>query len=537
MSGMSPAMAFEFRAVDSAKAAGASFKTSVKPAQVSAIVHRLVDIQDGSVQHEAVVAYNVRYAPVDTFYVKMPAALADAGVDISGANIKEKPLLPPDQHPKMDTAESKKADDAKDAPDIKWACYKVVLQSPVSGEYRLHVTWRKSYQVGGDDGPARIDVPQVLAAGELSDQSGYIAVKKAATLAVGKGEMKDLVFGDPSSAADLPWAPHRRNAIIALRHSLAKYELTLPVRMQKEADVYTTIANAVIVEQVLARDGTLNGRMICLLSTSRGDRLRVTMPTGAKVYPFMLNGREVAVESPSPDVRIVQLPHSAGQVARSVLEITYGLDADSSAINRKLPAPVLSDEVPVQRTFWRVYAPEDHVVLGYDRNFAIDGASHIDSLFNSVATGHQRQLGKFPAQGRLWRFARQGAVGEFSMTLMKREMFVGILWVVIILPGVVLLKVRGFTRAIVALAAITGAAIVYQFNPLLVKNAARFGVFAGVIVLLLWLAHWVFFRLLRKRKASLPPPRPLSPEPIVESVEAVEPIEQSSEEGGENEND
>ena len=434
--------------------------------------------------------------------------------------------------------------DDKDAPDIKWACYKVVLQSPVSGSYHLSVKWRKSYQVGGDEGAAAIDVSPVFAAGELSDQSGYIAVRKAPTLAIGTGEMKDLVFGDPSSKTDLPWAPHRRDAIIALRHSLAKYKLTLPVRMQKEADVYTTIANAVIVEQTLARDGTLNGRMICLLSTSRGDRLKVTMPAGAKVYPFMINGQEVAVESPSADVRVVQLPHSAGQVARIVLEITYGLDADSGAINRKLPAPSLPDDVPVQRTFWRVWAPEDHVVLGYDRNFAAeDYARDIDTLFERISTGHQKQLGKVPAQGRLWAFARQGAAAEFSMTLMKRETFIALLWAAIILPGIVLLKVRGFTRAVVALGAITVAAVAHQFNPLLVENAAKFGVFAGMIVLMLWFAHWIFFGVLRKRKTHLPPPTPMSPEPADEPVEAVEvsesdenPEQQDDREGGENEN-
>jgi len=531
MAGLSPTMAFEFRAVDRAKPAGASFKISVKPAQVSAVVHRLVDIQDGSVQHEAVVAYNIRYAPVDTFYVKMPAALAAEGVDISGANIKEKPLLPPDQHPK---AGGDAKDDDKTADDIKWAYYKVALQSPVSGAYHLSIKWRKSYKVGGDGGTATIDMPQVLAAGELSDQSGYIAVRKAATLAVGTAEMEDLVFGDPSSAADLPWPAHRRNAIMALRHSAAKYELNLPVRMQKEADVYTTIANAVIMEQTLARDGTLNGRMICLLSTSRGDRLTVTMPAGAKVYPFMLNGREVAVESPSTDVRVVQLPHSAGQVARSVLEITYGLDADIGAVNRKLPAPSLPSEVPVQRTFWRVYVPDDHVVLGYDRNFAREKSRSIQSLFGHVSTGHKQQLGKFPTQGKLWGFARLGAVNEFSITLIKREVFVGILWAAILLIGIVLLKFSGFARAVVSLVVVTVAAGADQLNPLLVTNAFKSGGFACAIVLLLWVAHWVFFSLLRKRKNSLPPPRPLAPQPIIEQPETSGP---NSEEGGENEND
>jgi len=522
MAGLSPAMAFSFTVIDRTKPAGAAFKTSVKPAQVSAVVHRLVDIRDGSVQHEAVIAYNVLYAPVDTFYVKMPAALADAGVEISGASIKEKPLLPPDSHPKGVTPEAAKGD----GPEVKWACYKVVLQAPVSGKYQLYVRWRKSYQVDSDADASDLEVPPVLAAGELSDQSGYIAVRKAATLAVGKARMTGLIFGDPSSPADLPWPAHRRDAIIALRHSAPEYQLTLPVRMQKEAEVYTTIANGVIVEQVLARDGTLNGRMICLLSASRGDRLAVTMPEGAKVYPFILNGQEVAVESPSKNVRIVQLPHSAGQVARLVLEITYGLDSDSGSISLKLPAPMLPDDVPVQRTFWRLWVPDDHVVLGYDRNFAVESGDGTEVVFDLVASGHAMQLGKFPAQGRPLGFARQGAAGEFSIVLVKREYFVTLVWVVILAVGAAMLKLPGFIRAVVSLAAVTVAAVIYLFAPLFVENAAGSAEFAVVIVLMLWFAHWIFFRVLPKRKSYLPPPEvpvvPIGPEETVRAEEVVE---------------
>ncbi len=378
-------------------------------------------------------------------------------------------------------------------------------------------------------------MPQVLAAGELSDQSGYIAVRKAATLAVGTAKMTDLVFGDPSSTSDLPWAAHRKDAIMALRHNAAKYALTLPVRMQKEADVYTTIANAIIMEQALARDGTLSGRMICLLSTSRGDRLRVKMPTGARVYPFMLNGREVAVESPSKDVRVVQLPHSAGQVARIVLEITYGLDVEASTVNMKLPAPALLDDVPVQRTFWRVYTPDDHVVLGYDRNFAMEEDYDVDNLFDSVATGHQKQLGKFPSRGQSLNFSRQGAAGELSMTLMKQEIFVAILWGAILLGGIILLKFSGFMRAAVVLAVITVAAGVHHVNPLLVENAARFGGLACMIVVMLWLAHWVFFVVLRKRKSPFPPLAPTRPESPDEPIAQVRPTAPAGQKGGENE--
>ena len=81
---MTPTMAFDFRAIDTNSPAGGIFNISVKPTQISATVHRLVNIQQGSIDHEAIVQYTIRYAPVDTFYLKMPVQFADEGVEITG---------------------------------------------------------------------------------------------------------------------------------------------------------------------------------------------------------------------------------------------------------------------------------------------------------------------------------------------------------------------------------------------------------------------------------------------------------------------
>jgi hypothetical protein len=83
MAGLSPVMAFEFRAIDRSKRAGATFRIAVKPPQISAVVYRLVDIRSGSIEQEAVINYRVLYAPVDTFYLRIPVELADVA-EISG---------------------------------------------------------------------------------------------------------------------------------------------------------------------------------------------------------------------------------------------------------------------------------------------------------------------------------------------------------------------------------------------------------------------------------------------------------------------
>jgi len=160
-----PVMAFEFRAVDRQTAAGATFNIAAKPVQVSATVHRLVNIQPGSIAQEAVIQYRVRYAPLDTFYLKMPAELADSEVQISGANIKEKPRideLPPDQ--RGEAIEP-------NIPDVNWAYFKVVLQSPVTGSYQLKVNLRQPFQAGRTEQAATVKAEPILAAGALSDQN------------------------------------------------------------------------------------------------------------------------------------------------------------------------------------------------------------------------------------------------------------------------------------------------------------------------------------------------------------------------------
>ena len=142
MAGLSPAMAFEFRAIDREKPAGGKFKIDVKPVQISATVHRLVNIQPGSIEQEAVIQYRIRYAPLNTFYLKMPAAMDDSEVQITGASIKEKPRI--DELPLEQRSEI--AD--PNIEGVNWVYYKIALQSDVTDNYQLNVHLRQPFQAG-----------------------------------------------------------------------------------------------------------------------------------------------------------------------------------------------------------------------------------------------------------------------------------------------------------------------------------------------------------------------------------------------------
>jgi len=484
MGGLSAAMAFEFRAIDRSKRAGGKFKIAVKPPQISAVVYRLVDIRPGSIEQEAVINYTVRYAPVDTFYLKMPQDLAEVA-EISGRGIKEKPRI--EELP----AEQRTDADRRAGAGNDWAYYKIVLQSKVIGSYEVKVRVRQVFQAGEVGQSRTVKVGPILAAGKISDQNGYITIARAETLAVGEPEIDNLVAADPTSAADLPYEPHRRMASLAFKYSAPPFALSLPVVTQKEATVFTTIASGAVIEQVLGRDGMLNTHVTFLLQTSRGDRLPITLPAEAELTAVLLNGEEAPVEiGASQNERVVRLPPSAGQISRFVLEISYGLKG-ASALD--LVVPELPGEVPVQQTLWRLWVPKDHLLLGYSRAFSKLQAGQYRNLLEALRARQPSQVTfKLPSQGKALDFVRQGAPGKLSVRVVGKETFSILVWLLVLVIGVLMLKLSGLNRVLVTLGAGLAAGVVHLYLPLLIIQIAKVGVFAAVLVILMWVAQWVF---------------------------------------------
>jgi len=496
MAGLAPVMAFEFRTIDREQEAQVSFKIAVKPTQVSAVVHRLVNIQPGSVEQEAVIDYLIRYAPIDTFYLKI--------VEISGRDIKEKPRieeLPEDQREQADQAGN-----------ITWSYYKIVLQSKVIGRYRLTVNMRRAFPVDQAGQMNMVEVEPILAAGKLSDQSGHIAIAKAETLAIGAPIINNLTPADAGSAVDLPYEPHRNLASQAFKYNVPPFELTLPVRVQREATVFTTMVSGVVVEQVLARDGVLNTHASYLLATSRGDRLSITLPAGAQLTAALLNGNEIPMETGlSEDERIVRLPPSAGQVSKFVLEISYGLKKAKAS---SLTVPLLPEEIPVQQTLWSLWIPDDYHLLGFDRTFSPLDARQCQNML-AVLNQNQphRVMFKLPHQGQQLNFIRQGAPAGLSVMALDKAVFSIVIWIVILVAGALMLKLSGYHRLLIILLAGLFAGMIHLFLPLLIKRAGEAGIFAAVIVVLLWVGQFLLLKLPKILEARPPKPQPVPAPP------------------------
>ncbi|MGD8499227.1 MAG: hypothetical protein PVJ86_01185, partial [Phycisphaerales bacterium] len=77
----------------------------------------------------------------------------------------------------------------------------------------------------------------------------------------------------------------------------------------------------------------------------------------------------------------------------------------------------------------------------------------------------------------------------------RKEVVSVVVWVLIVVAGVLMLKLSGFHRVLIILAAALVGGVLHLFLPLLVNRVLRVGVFAGVLILLLWAAQWWFSRL------------------------------------------
>ncbi|MBI5722923.1 MAG: hypothetical protein HZA50_03115 [Planctomycetes bacterium] len=503
--GLPALMAFEFRALDRAKPAGANFKISLKPAQVSATVQQLVNIQTGSVEQEAVLQYRILYAPTDTFYVKMPVRLADAGVQILGPNIKEKPRikeLPADVAATQpgQTQTTRPATAPADA-GVQWAYYKVVLQSPVIGNYDLTIRSRQAFTPSGPSQSGTVDVEPILAAGKISDQNGHIAVWRAENLAIGKPTASNLTSADPSSAEDLPYEPHRKSAILAFKFGNTIFALQLPVFVQQEAAVLTCIAKAAIVEQVLGLDGTLNTHVTFLLEASKGDRIAVALPAGAKLFSAIVNGAETPTEAgENPNQRLLRLPSSAGQITKAVVEMSYSVEKASAW---SLPLATLPKEVPVQQTLWRVNLPPEYYLLGYDKIFRPAEYSRCESLAGQMAAGYPAAVQfRLPTDGIRLEFTRPGAVSELSLSTMRMEYFNVIIWLVVFAAGGAMLKLRWYRRGQIILAALVLLGVGHLFWPLFVDKITWCSLWPAFLTLAAWAGFAIYQY--RKNQPALP---------------------------------
>jgi lipopolysaccharide export LptBFGC system permease protein LptF len=113
----------------------------------------------------------------------------------------------------------------------------------------------------------------------------------------------------------------------------------------------------------------------------------------------------------------------------------------------------------------------------------------------------------FANQGRIYTFLRQGPPGKLDVLLVSSLFFRIVCWLAVLVVGLLMLPMSGYQRSITLLLLAFAGLVACLFVGLLCHQAAYAGSNAAVVVVLIWLAQWIFKRAGRSRRGrpAVPP--------------------------------
>jgi len=228
----------------------------------------------------------------------------------------------------------------------------------LSGTLRVEVAWERVLAPG----EKALTVPLVHVAGAALEQ-GTVAVEALAAVEVDATTVERM---QPIDARDLPQSLILRttNPILpAYRyvHADPPAALELSVRRHADVDVQVAAIDLAAYSTLWTADGVVLTRARYTVRNRGKQFLRVTLPTGAKVWSAELGGQPVK-PARGDDERIVLVP-LLNTVEPFTAELVYVVERQplgaAGTIEAALPVP----DIVQTRTSWDVFLPE-HVTWG-----------------------------------------------------------------------------------------------------------------------------------------------------------------------------
>jgi type II secretory pathway pseudopilin PulG len=297
--------------------------TETVAAWVSAETVNTFTLAETLVSGRALVRYDIANSPVKELRVAVPADFRN--VEISGLNIRSR--------------------------EQDGNVWRVELQSPVSGDYTLTVTW---------DEPRSAKTNSLELAGVAAEnverETGYFVVSAKAPLQVSETGAPALQSVD---AADLPdWANVSDSSItLAYRYAKPGARLALDVRRFDDAAVLEALVESANFTSVVADDGQMMTEMALSVRNNGRQFLEVELPANTQVWSAFVAGQPVR---PSVREGKLLLPIQSSDAAAMTVELTYvGTNYFPKARGQVGFASPKFD-VPLQNAHWEVYLPPDY---------------------------------------------------------------------------------------------------------------------------------------------------------------------------------
>jgi hypothetical protein len=311
--------------------------------KVYATLGHLVSIEEASVRSTALVAFEVREAPVTAFSLRLPVGYALA--EVSGQGILGTP-----------------------EPDAQ-GLLRVALGFEVKDRYQLRVVVDRTQE----EASFVLPLPIVEAVG-VEHQSGRVGVQVGAGAEVRPKSMQGVFGLDPS---ELPLELQReaRNPIaLALGYRKPGFRAELAVTRHLPMPVLDAAVDSAEVAVQLAADGKSVTRVIYRLRNQHRQFLRVGLPPGGQVWTAHVNGRPVkpalseageAQAGPEVLLPLERSGRAGGELQAYAVELLYFAPVDALTGLGRMGLELPRCDLPISRMELELFVPPERMPLGF----------------------------------------------------------------------------------------------------------------------------------------------------------------------------
>lgn len=307
-----------------------------------------VSVGEGVIYHSATLNYNILYAGVFQFVVKLPKDAAR--VDIEGANVKHK--------------EERKLEDGNE-----WT---ITLHSQTMGNYPLYVTFQRD--MDAKSMTALLEYTGVRALG-VERETGYIAVAARPDIQVAS----DGIHTEGLTAIDekeVP-APYKDGITVPFlavyRYVAHPFQIRAPLTRHKQAGVLVAIVENCLFSTVVTEEGQMVTDLHLQMRNTREQYLKILLPSDAEIWHLFVNQEEVTpfTSSQSADgVKETLIPlGQEGKRGESFnIDLRYAQKRENLGATGRLDLACPKINVPVMKLGWTLSLPDDYEAIAADGN-------------------------------------------------------------------------------------------------------------------------------------------------------------------------
>lgn len=489
------------------------FTVERRKTRVVADVFTRVLLKENAVLTRSSVVYDVQFAGTDTFELLVPESISKL-IEITGPNIKEK-----------------RAGKANAQGLVPWT---VVLHTRTLGRHALLVHFEEPLKLQEKATSTANVVIKLVEPQKVERENGQIAVSKERSLSVEDKVGAEIEPTDPRRLTLPPGAeanpPKEFGEVqLAYRYYRHPVNLTLLVTKHEIQRVVETVIRRALIDTVVPDEGPLTFRAQYQIQSSQRQRLRLSLPEGAKFRGVNVAGRNVLPEkepSGKGNDYLINVSRSTGADEPFSLTIVYELTQAPGGLNYLtfvpgtmpklwLEMPRLSGDIAFQRLFWRVWLPKRYTSVERPTGFTDEGDPRA-ALLGSVGAAPEynpeierwqqdwnrtaaQNVFEFPTVGRAYIYSTLVGRPVLELTYGYIPAMVTAASLAVLAIMLLFLRVRFSTKVTLVLLVGTVLAILSLFDPEAVcrwVSAARLGLGIG-------LAFWLGRELLVFQRTQL----------------------------------